>query len=146
MRRSSFSKSGSRSMSNAVAVTPSTYVSMNRTANGIKGVLETLTNQLKVLEEQIKADERDKLDFERDIGLLEKRRNELQCRVDANLQWAGNYDTDIGPFEDKYKAMTGDIGTLYEKAKDKHRAGIEVLKKEFNYHPGEHRRPHETFK
>ena len=35
----------------------------------------------------------------------------------------------------KYQNLTGDIATLYDNAKEEHAKGIEVLIKEFDYHP-----------
>lgn len=40
--------------------------------------------------------------------------------------------------------MTGDIGTLYDKAKEGHKKGIVLLEKEFGYHPA-FKRPQDTF-
>eukprot|EP00640_Fibrocapsa_japonica_P008042 CAMPEP_0113945806 /NCGR_PEP_ID=MMETSP1339-20121228/51712_1 /TAXON_ID=94617 /ORGANISM="Fibrocapsa japonica" /LENGTH=74 /DNA_ID=CAMNT_0000951593 /DNA_START=9 /DNA_END=229 /DNA_ORIENTATION=+ /assembly_acc=CAM_ASM_000762 len=50
---------------------------MNRTANGVKGVLDNLRNQLKVLEEEIKADEDGKAEFERQLANLQRRKEDL---------------------------------------------------------------------
>ena len=45
------------------------------------------------------------------------------------------YDTDIGPFENMYEDLVEEIHRLYDNAKDKHKAAIELLIKEFQYHP-----------
>ncbi|CAM9195206.1 unnamed protein product [Choristocarpus tenellus] len=118
---------------------------MNRAASGIKGVLETLENQLKVLEAEIKADEAGKMEFERELAKLEQRKQEIEARMVTNTQWATSFATDFGPFEQMYQNKTEEIQALYSSAKTKHRAGIKVLMTEFNYHP-EFKRPKDTFR
>ncbi|CAN0383098.1 unnamed protein product, partial [Ectocarpus sp. 13 AM-2016] len=49
-------------------ITTKHFQGMNRCASGIKGVLETLANKLKQQEEEIKADEAGKLEFERRLS------------------------------------------------------------------------------
>ena len=117
---------------------------MNRTSNGISGVLENLRNQLAILEEEIKADEDGKAEYERTLGQLEVKRAEIQSRLDANSDWASTYALEIGPFEDRYNNMTANIGDIYNTAKKGHKRGVELLKKEFGYHP-EFKRPGDTF-
>ena len=57
------------------------------------------------------------------------------ARLEKNKVWAAEFDGQIGPFEAKYKGLTKDISTLYENAKRQHKKGLEVLKREFDYHP-----------
>ncbi|CAM9501055.1 unnamed protein product [Discosporangium mesarthrocarpum] len=118
---------------------------MNRAACGIKGVLDTLGNQLKILEAEIKVDQEGKMEFERELAKLEQRKQEIEERIEANMAWAKSYGTDFGPFEQMYLNKTQAIGNIYDDAKARHRAGIKVLKAEFNYHP-EFKRPKDTFR
>mmetsp|Transcript_34937 Transcript_34937/g.51063 ORF Transcript_34937/g.51063 Transcript_34937/m.51063 type:complete len:146 (-) Transcript_34937:246-683(-) len=120
------------------------FISMNRTANGIKGVFDHLRDQLNQLENEIKADEKGKVDYERQIAVLQKRKEDLQARMEKNRQWMEGYDNNMGPIQKKYDDMSADIGTVYTSAKRYHREGVEVLKKEFGYHP-EFKRPTDTF-
>jgi len=119
-------------------------IEMDSTASSIKGVLTNLQNQLTVLDAQIRSDEKSKMDFERHLSTLETKKAELEARVKQSEEWAKTYDTEVGPFADRYKAMTADIGVIYDKAKIGHAKGIVLLEKEFGYHPI-FKRPGDTF-
>ena len=119
-------------------------IEMNRTSNGIKGVIDTLKGQLARLEMEIKADEKGKFEFDLVIGQLETRKRDLQKRIDMNNVWAAQYDRSIGPFEAIYDNMTGEIGKTYDNAKSGHKRGLKVLLEEFGYHPA-FKRPTDTF-
>lgn len=117
---------------------------MAETASSIKGVLENLQVKLTQIEAEIKSDEKSKMDFERLLTVLETKRSELLARVAANEEWGKTYDTEVGPFADKFKALVGDIGLIYDKAKAGHGKGIKTLVTEFGYHPL-WKRPGDTF-
>ncbi|CAN0113581.1 unnamed protein product [Scytosiphon promiscuus] len=117
---------------------------MNRCASGIKGVLETLANQLKQLEEEIKADEAGKQEFERRLTQLGEKKREIEDRIDTNMRWTSSFDQDLGPFAQMYKAKTREIASIYDDAKERHKEGIKVLVNEFDYHP-EFFRPKDGF-
>ena len=119
-------------------------IEMDSTASSIKGVLTNLQNQLTVLDAQIRLDEKSKKDFERHLSTLETKKAELEARVKQSEEWAKTYDTEVGPFADRYKAMTADIGVIYDQAKIGHAKGIVLLEKEFGYHPI-FKRPGDTF-
>ena len=119
-------------------------VVMNRTTSGIGGVLETLTQRVQILDAEIKADEDGKKEYDDQLEHLRRRKAELQARVAANEEWAKSFDTNLGPFQKKYEAMTEDMSHLYSDAKKKHQAGLNVLIKEFRYHPA-YKRPGDGF-
>ena len=119
-------------------------IQMDATASSIKGVLDNLHVRLSILDAQIKAEEKSKMDFERHLTTLENKKADLEARVKQNEEWAKTYDTEVGPFADRYKAMTADIGDIYERAKVGHAKGIVLLEKEFGYHPT-FKRPGDTF-
>jgi len=125
-------------------VSKKSMIAMDQTASSIKGVLDDLRVKLSILDAEINADKKSKAEFERHLGLLQKRKDELVFRMEANQAWAKTYDRDVGPFADRYKAMTADIGVIYEKAKIGHAKGIVMLQKEFGYHPA-FKRPGDTF-
>jgi flagellar motility protein MotE (MotC chaperone) len=128
----------------SAAPTRKQMILMDATASSIKGVLDNLHVQLGILEAQIKADERNKAEFERHLSTLNTKKSELEARVRQNEEWAKKYDTEVGPFADRYKQMTADIGTIYERAKVGHAKGIVLLEKEFGYHPA-FKRPGDSF-
>ena len=76
--------------------------------------------------------------------MLEVRKSDVLNRIKFHKDWVEGYDLNVGPFADKYTQMTKDIGTIYEKAKIGHTKGIDMLKKEFNYHPL-FKKPGDTF-
>lgn len=119
-------------------------IQMDSTASSIKGVLDNLHVQLGILDTQIKNEERSKMDFERHLKTLETKKSELEARVKHNEGWIKTYDTNVGPFAERYKAMTQDIGNIYDKAKVGHAKGIVLLEKEFGYHPA-FKRPGDSF-
>jgi hypothetical protein len=69
------------------------------------------------------------------IGQLTTRRSDLVSRIKQNEEWASQYDLKIGPFEETYDSMTAEIGKTYDKAKEGHQRGLQVLMSEFGYHP-----------
>jgi hypothetical protein len=46
-----------------------------------------------------------------------------------------HYEINIAPFEGQYDKMVAGMGEIYSTAKDGHTKGIELLKKDFGYHP-----------
>jgi chromosome segregation ATPase len=76
-------------------------IEMNRTASGIKGVLDNLRVQLQILEEEIKADEKSKAEYERRLNQLEQQKEDITKRMAANAEWSKMYDSDIGPFANR---------------------------------------------
>ena len=107
----------------------------DKTASEVGGALGNLESQITQLKMEIKADEQGVFDFDSRLGFLYKEMEMLQSRVEQNEIWAKKFDDKIGPFEKKYVGLTDGISGIYNNAKEKHAIGIEVLKKEFNYHP-----------
>tara|TARA_B110000305_G_scaffold224537_1_gene270178 strand:- start:425 stop:676 length:252 start_codon:yes stop_codon:yes gene_type:complete len=66
-----------KSLGVSEALNPKTMIEMNRTSNGIKGVIDTLKGQLARLEMEIKIDEKGKSEFDLVIGQLETRKRDL---------------------------------------------------------------------
>ncbi|GMH94620.1 hypothetical protein TrST_g5775 [Triparma strigata] len=128
-------KKKNKSLAKSEALNPKTMIEMNRTSNGIKGIIDTLRGQLARLEAEIKADEKGKWEFDLVMGQLETRKADLQKRIKMNEEWAKQYDLKIGPFEETYDNMTASIGKTYENAKKGHARGLQVLQEEFGYHP-----------
>jgi len=107
----------------------------DKTASEVGGALGNLESQLATLKTEIRADEDGIFDFDSRLSFLNKEREMLEQRVRENMEWAKKFDDKIGPFEKKYVKLTDGISDIYENAKNKHAIGIEVLKKEFGYHP-----------
>jgi len=105
------------------------------TASNIQGGLETLDMKRSTLEASVKASKAGRKEYEEEIFRLQERRKFLQARYNKNKAWVDVYDEDIGPFEKTYVNLVEEIHRLYEAAKGKHVAAIDLLIKEFNYHP-----------
>lgn len=117
---------------------------MNSTASGIVSVVESLRIRLEAVEQEIKADELGIADYEREIAALESQKKELEKRLKKNREWAVRYDRDIGPFQSTYAKNKASIKVQYDKARVFHGKGIEMLKKDFGYHPL-FKHPQDTF-
>ncbi len=46
-----------------------------------------------------------------------------------------SFHDDVGPFAKKYQTLVDEISTLYGEAKEKHAQGIQLLVRDFSYHP-----------
>ena len=74
---------------------------MDRTACSVKGVLDNMRVQLQILESEIKADQRSKAEYDKQLTVLDARKLDLQNRVIANTEWLQLYDRDVGPFAER---------------------------------------------
>lgn len=83
-------------------VTRKDMIEMNSTASAIQGVLDNLRIQLQILDNEIKADEKSKAEFERHLQILIHKKEDIEIRIKANEEWSKSYDSDIGPFAQKY--------------------------------------------
>ncbi|KAK3276837.1 hypothetical protein CYMTET_15121 [Cymbomonas tetramitiformis] len=108
---------------------------MRQAGSGITGSIENLQRNLKALDEDIKKDNEGKKEYEDQIARLSRRKATLEARVAENKAWADTYDSDIGPFQDRYDALVKEIHHLYADATVRHKVAIELLMKEFQYHP-----------
>ena len=107
----------------------------DKTASEVGGAIENLQNQLRTLNTEIRADKDGLFDFDNRLRFLYKERDMLENRMKENSVWADKFDLQIGPFEKMYDQLTDGMTSLYDNAKTEHRKGIDVLIREFNYHP-----------
>jgi len=126
------------------SITKKDMIAMSRCSSNIKGVLDDLRVQIGILDADIKASEKSKMEFERHLSMLETKRDELQNRVKQSNEWAATYDLEVGPFANRYNEMSAKLGDIYANAKKGHAKGIVLLEKEFGYHPA-FKRPQDTF-
>ena len=131
-----------RNMTNKEMYLAGQQVSKNSSAIGT--VLAVIKTQMDQLDKQIREDEKGKKEYSDQLGRLNKRKIDRLTRFNKNQKWAKEFDGQIGPFEAKYKGLTKDIAGLYENAKVQHAKGLDVLKREFNYHPA-FKRPQDNF-
>ena len=61
----------------------------------LKGVLDNLKMQINILDADIKAMEKSKKEFERHLGMLEKKKEDLKLRMKLSTEWAATYDTEV---------------------------------------------------
>ena len=107
----------------------------DKTASEVGGAIENLTNQLNVLNSEIRADKDGLFDFDQRLSFLYKERIFLENRLKFNNEFAVKFDAQIEPFEKMYDKLTDGMTSLYDNAKTEHKKGIAVLIREFNYHP-----------
>ena len=68
------------------------------------------------------------------------RQDALKRRVKSNKKWLGWFDDEVEPQLQRFDGLKADLSGLYESAKQRHAAGIKILREEFGYHP-EFKRP-----
>lgn len=92
--------------------------------------------QLKDIDNELKEDLKGKKEYDDYVGQLNRKKEELQKRIDANKTWIDNFEKDqgSGAFEAQYRQLLDKIQNIYNGAKEFHEKGIETLIKEFNYH------------
>ena len=129
---------------NPTTITKKDMILMDHTASSVKVVLGNVRVQLQILDDDIKADLKSKAEYEKQLKNLENRKADLLARIKSNNEWLHTYNNEVGPFAEKYKNMTSDIQKIYGNAKKGHAAGIQLLEKEFGYHPI-FKRPLDTF-
>ena len=108
---------------------------MNSTTSSIGTILEVLHAKLEALNKDIKSDAEGKKEYEDQLKRLQLQKDDCEKRLVKNKAFAAKFDKDIGPFEKMYNNMTGNMEQLYSNAKIEHAKGVNLLKKEFNYHP-----------
>jgi hypothetical protein len=91
--------------------------------------------RLAELDNSIKADENAARELEGQLAVLYKRKNELLLSINKNKKFAQDYKDQIGPFDKEYDKISTSIAELYGDAKVKYYDGVELLKREFRYHP-----------
>ena len=108
---------------------------LNSNASSIGNILDVLRVKLDELEKDIRSDLKGKKEYEDQLHRLQVRKDDCLKRMEKNKAFAAKFDKDIGPFENTYAGMTDNMEKLYRNAKVQHAKGVELLKKEFNYHP-----------
>jgi len=93
---------------------------------------------------EIAADTDGKAEYQNVIARLEKKKVAAMKRIKDNEDWINAVQSNLGPFLDKYAQLCKDIEVLYGQAKEKHAAGLELLKNEFDYH-AEYKRWNDRF-
>eukprot|EP00743_Colponemidia_sp_Colp-15_P005083 GILK01005472.1.p2 GENE.GILK01005472.1~~GILK01005472.1.p2 ORF type:complete len:159 (+),score=28.99 GILK01005472.1:42-479(+) len=108
---------------------------INTTSSSIASVIDLLKARLQALERDIKADEDGKAEYDRQLLLLQMKKEDLEKRLKHNSEWAQTFDAAIGPFEANYGSLQTSISGLYGNAKDEHLKGLTLLIENFDYHP-----------
>lgn len=129
---------------NALVPGKQATVLMDETACSIRGIIDSVRTQLQILEAEIIANEKSKMEYDRHLAMLENRKSDVEKRMKKNTAWAQSYDSEVGPFASRYEEMTLQVAGLYSKAKEGHSKGLILLQKEFGYHPS-FKHPGDTF-
>ena len=91
------------------AITKKQMIKMDFTASSITGVIDNLRTQLAIVEDEIKADQASKFEFEKSLKILETRKGDLQTRVNENQKWLTTSNNAY--ILEQYGKMTSEIGT-----------------------------------
>lgn len=108
---------------------------LNMTTANVGSMIASLEQRLAALEAEIRADKEGVEAFGADLGRLEKRKAELERENASADEFCRQFDAQIGPFESRYAVLRTSIGGLYDEAKSKHAAGLQLLVDKFRYHP-----------
>jgi len=117
---------------------------LNVNFSAIGAQVERLRVRLGHVDTEIKADTEGIEAYTQRLRRVKLEQEMLRVRLRRNREWAAQFATNVGPFEAKYDALTGEIGHLYDAAKEKHARALQLLMDEFNYHPA-FRRPGDDF-
>merc|ERR1719230_1771045 len=92
---------------------------------------------LKDLEQEITADTESVKEMNRHIAALEVERGKIQGQIDEAERFVGAMcdEKSLGGVMKQFDGMQGFLQKAYHRARGKHKDGIELLKKEFGYHP-----------
>mmetsp|Transcript_9743 Transcript_9743/g.27859 ORF Transcript_9743/g.27859 Transcript_9743/m.27859 type:complete len:148 (-) Transcript_9743:88-531(-) len=108
---------------------------MEQISGGLTGTLENFHRAEKEAKEELRKDAEGLHEVENALYKLHKRKAALEESIASGKAWLEHYETNIAPFEGQYDKMVAGIGEIYVNAKVGHEKGVELLKKEFNYHP-----------
>lgn len=114
-----------------------TVAKFQATANDISGTSSILDRELRDLEIDLKKDKEGLKDYQDYLKLLELKKADLQKRINENKEWIAGFErnNDGGAFEVQYKRLVDSIDVIYKDAKSSHASGIDMLIKNFSYHP-----------
>ena len=111
-------------------------ISFNSTASGITGVVEDLRKQIRMLEQAIKADEDGEFEYEKVLGNLRNEKEDMEKRIAGCEAYLQTFEDGPGAVIEKtYIDNTLAVKNLYNDARIGHQKGLQLLIKEFDYHP-----------
>ena len=117
---------------------------MRFVTGGVQGAISNLETEISDLDKEVKEDALGLQDLKETLVRLDVRKADLERKIAKNEAWLEAFALDIGPFEELYAKMSGEIADLYVDAKRKHAGAINLLKRDFDYHP-EYKRATDTF-
>lgn len=109
----------------------------NKKGAGAAAELHNLRMLLKDTEAEIVADEESCKEMKRHIMALEVEKGKIAAKVaeDEAFVAAMTDEKSLGGVMKQFDGMQGFLEKAYNRARGKHKDGIELLKKEFGYHP-----------
>lgn len=108
---------------------------MNQNFAMLGAVIDQLQQRLSIVMDEIKADREGLAAYNAILKRIRLEKELTELRLKHAREWLEEFDRRIGPFDRKYDTLTGEIGTLYDKAVEKHANGLALLEAEFDYHP-----------
>jgi hypothetical protein len=111
-------------------------IRFNSTASGITGVVEDLRNEIRKIEDAIKADEDGEFEYEKVLGNLRNEKEDIKKRIAGCESYLQTFEDGPGAVIEKtYVDNTKAVKNLYNDARIGHQRGIEMLIQDFDYHP-----------
>ena len=78
-------------MSSHRSITKKEIILMDQTACSVKGVLDNVRMQIQILDAEIKAEIKSKMEYERQLAKLETRKADLSTNIKNNTEWVERY-------------------------------------------------------
>lgn len=110
---------------------------VHKTGTQAGAMMGVLQEALRNLEKDISADQTGLLEMDASLNLLKKEEEKLQHEVDEMIAFEKNMQGEgtLGAVLKQFDGMEDYLKDAYKNVREGHKRGIDMLKKEFNYHP-----------
>eukprot|EP00238_Polyblepharides_amylifera_P005215 CAMPEP_0196600360 /NCGR_PEP_ID=MMETSP1081-20130531/95345_1 /TAXON_ID=36882 /ORGANISM="Pyramimonas amylifera, Strain CCMP720" /LENGTH=143 /DNA_ID=CAMNT_0041926193 /DNA_START=457 /DNA_END=888 /DNA_ORIENTATION=+ len=97
--------------------------------------IENARRELSGVITEIKEDKVSKAEFQNTLHVLQSKREKVLARIEHNRDFENEFEEMIGPFLKQYAHLCTDMGAINQEVNIKHTTAMEILRKNFDYHP-----------
>eukprot|EP00391_Amoebophrya_sp_Ameob2_P004695 CAMPEP_0179007058 /NCGR_PEP_ID=MMETSP0795-20121207/14930_1 /TAXON_ID=88552 /ORGANISM="Amoebophrya sp., Strain Ameob2" /LENGTH=147 /DNA_ID=CAMNT_0020701951 /DNA_START=62 /DNA_END=505 /DNA_ORIENTATION=- len=110
---------------------------VHKTGTDAGAMMGKLEEGLKNLEREINADKTGLIEMNTHLIALRKEKADLEAKIQSMQDYCDSLvsEASIGGVLKQFDAMEGYLKNAYGKVREGHAKGIDMLKKEFGYHP-----------
>merc|ERR1711998_679297 len=138
------SKAMSTSKPKAPKAKEGQQIGIRNNSSVISGVIEHKKQEIANLDKEIVADREGVKEYQDKIDLLQQRKNDLLKQIEQDKVFCAHFDENIGPFEREYYKCQDQVREKYDCAKVAYKDSLQLLIKEFGFHPA-YKRWHDEF-